>query len=122
MYYYEDYSLKETPNAFMVSEAFEERTVRIEKSVVRNLDTNQDDEIVAILLGKIELIRLNSAEVNQRAPRSFLKKEEFQQKLNVFLSKMYAESIITAISEMKFYELKEFFLEDSSEPEANYED
>ena len=112
MYYYEDYMLKETPNGFVVSELLEESgKVRIKKSLVEKFETdNTEAEMIAILLGKIELIRIDSARVNKTPPKSFLKEERFYQKLNVLLLGTTIENVLEKIHDMKFHELEKYFL------------
>ena len=102
----------------MVSEDVYEdlRTIRIEKSLVEELNTNEEPEMVAIIIAKLELIRLDSKVFDKKAPRSFIRDERFLSKLkNLLESGKSADDILREISFLKFHETKEYFLSEDTE-------
>lgn len=115
LFFYEDYVVKEKKEAFLVSEdVFEDkRVVRIKKSLLESLGSDKEPEMLAIILGKIELIRLETKMHDRNAPRSFIGKEEFIKNFkNLVNSVKSADAILAEISEMKYHELKETFIGD----------
>ena len=110
---YEDYVVDEKPRAYFVSEIWDEDSirVRIEKSLIKSLELEEEPEMIAIVLGKIELIRIDSKCFDQKSGNRIIIDKRFQQKLKVLVEGgMSMEDILTEISEMKYHETKEYFL------------
>lgn len=115
--YYEDYKLRETSKSFYISAICDEEIeVRIEKDLIAELNLQDDDESVATLLGVIELIRVNNSE---RPQKKIINKEQFKENIRYFLNEKGIDDLIDEISGLRYFELKEKFIE--TPEDDNYE-
>lgn len=121
-YFYNDnYMVKETKKAFLVSELFQEdlKTVRIKKSEVEELGLSEEPEMVAILLAEIELIRMATT-TEKWAPKKIVKKREFKEELHLILKLKTIDEVISEVYEMKYHEVEEYFIS-RTEERVDYE-
>lgn len=111
MYKYEDYEISETATSYRVTEAFnDEFEVKVKKSTIEKLQIDEDPKEVAVLIAVIEFIRNQNCAFDRKKDIKIIEKEDFAKNLRVALNFVTIESLIFEISQMKYYEVKEFFL------------
>lgn len=122
MFFSGDFEIKETDSAFIISVVGENDRIRIPKKDVEMVFSDEDDEMVAALLGVIELSRHSEivyrkpSSVKYR-PKTMIHDEEFLEKLNFLLEcKMISiDALINKFSGMKYFQIVKFFEEEFTE-------
>lgn len=122
MFFSGDFEIKETDSAFIISVVGENDRIRIPKKDVEMVFSDEDDEMVAALLGVIELSRYSEivyrkpSSVKYR-PKTMIHDEEFLEKLNFLLEcKMISiDALINKFSGMKYFQIVKFFEEEFTE-------
>lgn len=122
MFFCGDFEIKETDSAFIISVVGENNKIRILKDEVEMVFSDEDPEMVAVLLGVIELSRHNEIVCGKSSslkykPKTMIHDEEFLEKLNFLLEcKMLSiDALINKFSQMKYYQIVKFFEEEFTE-------
>ena len=116
-----NFEVKETRSAFVISVIGGDDRVRITKKEVEMVFSYEDDEMVAALLGVIELSRHSECVYRNTslkyAPKTMIDQEDFLEKLNFLLEcKMISiDALINKFSQMKYYQIVKFFEEEFKE-------
>ena len=115
MYFSGDFEVKKTRSAYVVSVVGEENSVRITNKEVEDVSTNEEPEMVAILLAIIEFARINEKALKNKTVH-IIHDEDVLTRIKYLLEyKMSIDVLIGIISEKKYYQMNEFFREDYEE-------
>lgn len=98
-----------------VDKVDEIRQIRLDKELVEHLSnaTEREEEEIIKLLAVIEFIRIDSSKIEGGKVKSFNKiinRDDFMENLKNLLKFRDVDSIMQEISEKKYHELKDFFL------------
>ena len=121
MFFSGDFEVKETNSGFIISVIGGDNKVRITKKNVERVFSDEDPEMVATLLGVIELSRHSESVYRNTSlkytPKMMIDQENFLEKLNFLLEcKMLSiDALIDKFSQMKYFQVVEFFEEEFTE-------
>lgn len=121
MFFSGDFEVKETNSGFIISVIGGDNKVRITKKNVEMVFSDEDPEMVATLLGVIELSRHSESVYRNTSlkytPKMMIDQENFLEKLNFLLEcKMLSiDALIDKFSQMKYFQVVEFFEEEFTE-------
>lgn len=116
MFFSGDYEVKKTRSAYVISVVGEENSVRITEKEVEAVFVDEEPEMIAILLGLIEFARINEKALKNKT-KHLIHDEDVLAKINFLLKcKMVTiDALINKISDMKYFEMNNFFKNDSEE-------
>ena len=122
MFFSGDFRVKETKSAYIVSIIGASNKVRITKKEVEDVLSYEESEMIAVLLGIIELARIDQISTKSDynpayIPERIIQNEEVLSKINFLLEcKMITiDALINKLSQMKYFEIKKFFKEEFDE-------
>ena len=122
MYLSDDFEIKETRSAYIISSVGDQDKIRISKDDVEKVFSDEDPEMVALLLGVIMFARHNEIVSKKFSgikyiPKKITHEEEFFEKLNFLLEcKMISiDGLINKFSGMKYFQIVKFFEEEFTE-------
>lgn len=95
----------------------EKHKVQLEIASVEFLSAMLEQKVddLVKLLALIEFIRLDSSAINKNKLKSFIDDNDFKDNLKVILEVKNCDEIIEEISEMKYYEMVEYFFGESED-------
>ena len=110
---YNDYILEKEDGIFYVSNFYDidERKVRIDEEFIEDLKVSKDIEMVAILLGIIQMIRYDTSKFDKKLLKSIIHHPSFAEKLRNKLAKKSITNVINEISDMKYHEIWTYIFE-----------
>lgn len=112
MYYNGDFEVRKTRSGYVVSVIGGENFVRVTNKEVEDVSCNEDHEMVAILLAIIEFARINEKALKNKNIHIIHDEDVLFQIKNTIEYKMSIDVLIGIISEMKYFEIKEYFMKD----------
>ena len=122
MFFSGDYEVTKKRTAFVISVIGEENSVRITEKEVEAVCVEEDPEMIAILLGIIEFARIDEKALKNK-PKHLIHDRDVLSMIKFLLEcKMITiDALINKISDMKYFEMKNFFegdFEEESEEEV----
>lgn len=111
-YIYEEYAVSEKLKSYVVtSQVSGEETIkiRVDKEVIDKINSDEDPEMLAILCATVEFARFDAKACNKSADKTIITSDEFRENLQLLLAIQSIEDVIAEISDMKYFEIKEYF-------------